>query len=187
MRKEKEKNLLSVEAEANLSPDVRYACRLHRFHRFYWTLVTVAGIVCALSVIIAVIANVLVGLCMAVCTAVIYHHSKKRALSRILGLVCTATENGLCIQSASAMGEETLYLPTHLMGMRVRALGSTPFACEGNDALKAVCFFGSCEEWDGIATETDLSGLTVACDGPCPDVSTLTDAPTESMETEGDA
>ena len=187
MKKEKEKNLLSVEAEAGLSPNVRYACRLHRFHRFYWTLVTVAGIVCALSVVIAVIANVLVGLCLAVCTAVIYHHSKKCALSRMLGLVCTATENGLCIQSASAMGEETLYLPTHLMGMRVRALGSTPFACKGNDALKTVCFFGSRKEWDGIAAACELSDLTVLCDVPCPDVSALTDAPTESMETEVDA
>jgi len=188
MRKEKEKNLLSATAEGSLSSDMRYAQALHRFHRFYWTLVAITGTVCALSVVIAVVANVLVGLCLAVCAAVLYHYLKKRALLRMLGLTCTASEGGLCLQSASAVGEDTLYLPTHLFGLRVRALGQNFLACDGNEALTRICFLGSGEEWERMAIHCDLSAVTVECGVALPDPSALTaDASTEDAETEGKA
>lgn len=187
MKKDKKKDLPAADAERSLSPDMRFACRLYRFHRFYWSLVAIAGVVCMTAVFLAVVANVLVGLCMAVIVAVLYHHFKKLALSRILGITCTAAERGLCIQSATAWGEETLYLPTHLMGMRICALGETALSCEGNEALTTICFFGSREEWERIAHSCDLADLTVECDVALPNLSTLVDAPTAEQETEGDA
>lgn len=210
MANKKKKHLPSVEAECSLSPDARYVTRLARFHRFYWWLVACMGAVCALATVVAVVANVLVGLCAAIVAAVLYHNFKKQKLAGTLGLSCIACEGGLCIVSASASGEDTLFIPDRLMGMRVRALGDTAFDGKGNEALTVLClpsglaplkkdtfsalaslstirFAGAREEWDRIAASCILDGVTVECDVSYPDESILLALPDEVQETEVDA
>ena len=210
MENNKKKRLPSVEADCNLSPDARYVTRLARFHRFYWWLVACMGAVCALATVVAVVANVLVGLCAAIVAAVLYHNFKKQKLAGTLGLSGIACEGGLCIVSASASGEDTLFIPDRLMGMRVRALGDTAFDGKGNEALTVLClpsglaplekdifsslpslstirFAGTHEEWARIAAACILDGVTVECDVPYPDKSILLALPNEVQEPEVDA
>ena len=187
MRKDREKSLLSANAECGLSLDARYALRLARFTHLYWLLVSVAGVICAAAVVLAIVADVLVGLCLAVVAAVGYHYVKKLALSHLLGLSCCATESGLCIRSASAMGENTLYLPSRIMGMRVCALGAELLAGNGNDSLENICFLGSPHQWESISAACACLTVPVTCDVCLPDPTTLGAASHEDAETEVEA
>lgn len=175
---------LSADAERSLSSAARYVYRMRRFDRFYLTLVICMGAVVALAIVVAVVANVLVGLCAAIAVAVLYSRFKKDALHRMLRLSCSAAVEGLCITSLFADGDGVLYVPDRLMGLCVTALGDAPFAKGGNeavtvlylpdtltaigpnaltglDALEKICFAGTPDAWERIEKPTDLSGLTV--------------------------
>ena len=185
MRKEIQPYLLSADAERTLLPHARFALRMYRFRHFYWTLVICSALVCAISVVLAIVANVLVGLCAAIATATAYHYFKTYALDHYLGIRCRAVECGLCIESVSAKGEDSLYLPTDLCGMRVRALGKSPFAVAGNESLRTVTFSGSHKEWEALSRDCELPCLTVECDVSIADLATLLQASAEMPETEG--
>ncbi len=203
----KKKTRLSAEAERSLSPCARYVLRMRRFTSFYRLLVVCMGVVSALAIVVAVVANVLVGLCAAVAVAVLYTHCKRDALGKHLGLRCESSPAGLCITSLSADGEDTLFVPACLMGLPVTALGDAPFDHEKNAAvtalylpatlqavgrdalvglaaLETVFFEGSQTEWDTLASELDIGGIAVVPNTPYP--SLALDPATENVTSDAD-
>ena len=187
----KNKKKLSAEAERSLSPAMRYVTRMHRFTEFYQLLVLCMGIVSALAIVVAIVANVLVGLCAAVAVAVLYTYCKRDALIRYLRLQCESSPAGLRITSLSANGEDTIFVPARLMGLPVTALGTSVFANEKNaavtalylpaslqaldckalaslPALETVFFEGSQIAWDTLTHGADLGGIAVVPSTPYP-------------------
>lgn len=194
--KKQERKTLSAEAERSLSPAARHVSSVRRFHRLYWLLVAIMGMLCALAIVAAVVANVIVGICIAIAVATVYNRIKYRLLRRILHVACASATVGLCLTSADATEEDTLFVPDRLMGMRVTATGDAPFAkgknanvtvlylpcgltaigkdaLSGLDALEVIRFAGSRNAWERIAGVSALAGVDVVCDVPYPDARTL--------------
>ena len=201
----KKKTQLSAEAERSLSPALRYVVRMRRFMEFYRLLVACMGVVSALAIVVAVVANVLVGLCAAVAVAVLYTYCKRDALQKYLGLRCTSSPTGLCITSLSASGEDTLFVPARLMGLPVTTLGAQVFADEKNaavtalylpaalhaidrdalvglSALETVFFEGSQDAWNTLACELDIGNIAVVPNTPYPSLTTEV----ETSDTDGE-
>ena len=187
----KKKKKLSAEAERSLSPAARYALRMRRFTNDYRLLVICMGTVSALAIVVAVVANVLVGLCAAVAVATIYTYYKRASLQKHLGLRCETTDDGLCVTALSADGTDTLFVPARLMGLRITSLGDAAFANEKNasvtalylpatlkaigrdllaglDTLETVFFEGSQDEWDSLPKQTDFGAVAVVPSTPYP-------------------
>ena len=194
--KKQAKKVLSAKAERSLSPAARHVSSVRRFHRLYWLLVAIMGILCALAIVTAIVANVIVGICLAIAVATVYNRIKYRLLRRILHVTCASATVGLCLSSADATEEDTLFIPERLMGMRVTALGNTPFAkgknanvtvlylpcgltsigkdvLSGLDALQTIRFGGTRDAWVRIEGVSALADVDVVCDVPYPDARTL--------------
>ncbi len=206
VKKEKQPKL-SAEAERSLPPSARYVSRMRRFMKEYRLLVLCMGVVSALAIVVAVVANVLVGLCAAVAVVVIYTRYKREILQKHLHLRCESAAEGLSIIALSADGADTLFVPARLMGLRITELRASAFADEKNatvtalhlpatlkvigrdalvglDALETVFFEGSQSEWDALWGETDFGGISFVPNTPYPSLAT---APTvESATSDGD-
>ncbi len=186
---------LSAEAERSLPHGARYVYRMRRHEQSYLTLVIIIGAIMAMAIVVAVVANVLVGLSIAIVAAFAYEHFKKNAMRRILRLSYAAVTEGLCVTLLSANGEAELYVPDRLIGLRVTALGNAPFATVGNesvtalylpstlttvgkdvfsglDSLESICFEGSRDAWEHIAGINAFADIPVTYDVPYPDKQT---------------
>lgn len=109
-----------------------------RFARAYWLTVALLGVLSVGAIVVAIVLNVLVGLCIAVLVAVGYSYAKRLTLKHYLGLTLASAEYGLTVVSLSARGNTQYTLPSRLMGMELTALTSGALATEGNDALSVL-------------------------------------------------
>lgn len=177
--------------ETELTSEERYLLYLNEFSSTYLLLVTASGITYAAAIAIAVISNVLIGIALAIFTAIIYFYFSTEEPKRYLGLSCKNIAGRIHVTKIAPSYGDTVYVPSRLMWADVTSLDDgalsaneeTPLAALylprsiehigkelfGNNETRPVIYYeGSIEEWEKINTETDLTEITVVPHTPLP-------------------
>ena len=179
--------------EQTLSSEDRYLLRLKEFSSFYLMLVVFSGVTYAAAIAIAVIYNVLIGVALAIFTAIIYFFFSSEEPKRYLGLSCKNTAGRIHVTHVEAAYGDTVYIPSRFAWADVTVIGDSaitsstdkpisalylPKSIErigkdalGNNGVSPVIYYeGSAEEWEQILKETDLSDITVIFLSPIPEL-----------------
>ena len=172
------------EREQSLPPKERYLLRLKEFSSFYLMLVTVCAVTYVAAIAIAIILNLLIGVALAIFTAIIYFFFSTQEPKRYLGISCKLCAGRIHITHLEAAYGDTAYVPSRLMWADVTKIDDGALASDenasisslylpssieligkdifGNNPTRPVIYYeGTLEEWEKISTQTDLSKLLV--------------------------
>lgn len=180
------------------SAEERHLVALSSFSHLYWFLVACVSAVILLSVVVAVVWKVSLGLLFGIAAAVLYEYFKRDAFRTHLGMRAKTVRGGLSVSTLHAKGEDVLYLPETVAGWRILELGEGALDSDGNanlrilylpvslerigkdafggcPSLREIRFAGSKEAFEKIRCDTDLFGLTLSFDAEYGKISPLSD------------
>ena len=189
-----ENEKVNIEKAVTLTPEEKFAKKREKFNSFYIQLVALCAIVAAATVAVAIIADVIVGICVAITLAIIYVYFSKDELRRSLGLVCLVSHASLRVTAVRAVRSISLtdaFIPARLMWYDVAEIASGALAHEKNgelerlhlpktitliekgafdgcDTLNTLVFECSEAAFEKITVEEDLSRFTLVFDVPLP-------------------
>lgn len=191
--KEQKENLQNAEPQAPqmtppaLTPCERYVQNLDRFQRFYLQLLIFAVAIAAAILAVALIRSVWMGLLFSLLLVFLYQYFLSAELKNKLGLSVKSIPGGLSASLLSSTADEEMWIPTSLLYTPVTELGVARSKGETNQSLHilhipasvshickdafsefssldTLAFEGSCEAWEDIVTDADISELTVLYD-----------------------
>lgn len=168
----------------------RYVRQYIRADGFYSNLLIAVGAVAAAGIFIAVMLDVIVGACVAICAAILYSYFSSDGIYKRLGLRYTHARGSIHITRAVAKYGDTLVIPTRLVYADVTEIADGAFSSEKNAELARVyipksitriggdlfggntppeiLFEGTPMEWQGIVGADALSELSVTFEVPAP-------------------
>ena len=175
-----------VEAES-ADTDAEYASRLAKFEKFYLQLVIMCGAFFAVSVTVAVLWRVSVGILLAIIAALTYKLFLTDELKKSLGYFSRRVHDGLALRAARKCTDAVIYVPEKLLWLDVTQIDARAFgeymggvaeeivlpatvvrigedAFVGCKALKTVRYLGSREQWEAVECSSDMSPYTVVFD-----------------------
>ncbi len=186
-----EQQIKDPKAAPALPPHKIYTRRLVKFRAYYSQLLITMGILAAISVVIAVAFNLIIGVAIAIATAIIYAFFVSDEMYKKLGIKYTSISGGLKINVSHARYGNVLWIPSNIIGLDVIEIGDRAFLSENNEALSCVflpstlkkigenifenCssltdvhFEGSEKQWRKIENKTDFSALNLKFDAKYP-------------------
>ncbi len=164
--------------------------RLARFEKYYRLLVIMSAAAIGVGIVIAVLANLLIGICLVIISACVYVYFSIDEARKSMGISFKNTDGYVIISRLYPINEGVAIVPERLIYADVRQIGdgalkgeSAAELCElyiprsiekiGKDILPpmacvSVFYEGSEEEWQNIVSETDFSGASICfdCDFP---------------------
>jgi hypothetical protein len=175
----------------NIAWDELYVKAYTRADRFYRQLVAVICVACAIGIGIAVMLDVIVGACIAICAAMLYSYFSSDDIYKRLGLRFTHVRGRIHITRAVAKYGDTLVIPSRLVFADVTAIDDGAFVSPKNEELVRVfipksiahigqdafgehtshveiLFEGSAEEWGRVDGAQQLSAMPIAFDFTAP-------------------
>lgn len=182
MRRKKQADLPKEAAEVSVYD--RYAAEAG-FHKFYLIFIIACALVALLSILLAIYANVLGGIGVAIILAISYRVILSDELKRRLSLSYRRVDGGLAL-SVKESGREDAYLPSRLMWLDVTELSreeKKPAATavrlylprslrhvdrdafSGMDGLRELIYEGSEEEWSRVEVLADLTPYCLRFNG----------------------
>jgi hypothetical protein len=185
---------LNIENAVTLTPEEIFAKRYEKFNSFYLQLVVLCAIVAAATIAVAVLADIIVGICVAIMLALFYVYFSRDELRRSLGIVCLVCGASLRVTSIHTVISISLtdaFVPARLMWYDVTEIASGALANEktselkrlhvpktvtliekgafdGCDTLNTLIFERNEEEFKKITVEEDLSHFDLIFGVPFP-------------------
>ncbi len=182
---------LNIEAAA-LTPNEKFSKKLQKFNSFYLQLVVLCSIVAAATIAVAIIADVIIGICVAITLAIIYVYFSRDELRRSLGIACFVSNASLrvtAIRAVKSISTTDVFVPARLMWYDVTEIASGALvnkrnaeleklyvpktvtliekgAFDGCETLNTVIFEHSNDEFKKITVEEDLSRFELVFDFP---------------------
>ena len=187
--KEKE----NIETAVQSTSGEIFAYKLKKLNSFYFQLIVLCGIVAAATIAVAIIANALIGIAVAVALSLIYLYFSRDEVKRSLGIVFTVEGANIKIRKLRAVIGDDGFIPPRLMWYDVTTLSSGLIdnekaksmkrlhipktvthiekgAFDGCASLKALVFEHSEEEFKNIRIEDELSRFTLEFGVPFPEI-----------------
>ena len=176
-----------------LPPHKEYAKRMAQFNVYYFQLLAIIGAIVILAVVLAVTQSVIVGVSLAVASAVLYKFFTSDEMFKRLGMDYSSVEGGMRVKACRARYGDVMWIPSKLIWFDVIEIGDRAFASEKNAELKRVFFpvslkkigedifadntsvseiffEGTQEEWEKIEKHTDLSDYKVIFEAKYPPI-----------------
>ena len=167
----------------------RYLSRLKSVNDYYIALIVFIGVAIAISVVIAIVSNVLLGAGLCVLSAVIYHLCAAVEAKKQIGLSYSHIAGRIHIKTAVETYGDELIIPKRLELADVTHICDGAFDTDENSELAAVylpdsieyvgknifgdreefpriLFEGSCEAWDKIEKHTELYDVSFSVPYP---------------------
>ena len=185
---------VNIENSVTLTPEEKFVKKYEKFNSFYIQLVALCAVVAVSTIAVAIIANVIVGICVAITLSVIYVYFSRDELKRSLGIICTVSNASLRITSVRAIRSISLtdaFVPARLMWYDVAEIASGALAnkknselerlhlpktilliekgaFDGCDTLNTLIFECNQEAFEKITVEEDLSRFVLVFDVALP-------------------
>lgn len=173
------------------APSVAYSGNLAAFDSFYLELVIFTVALMAISVAVAVIKNILIGICVASVSVFIYRYFSSDEMYKRLGLLYFSDDGELKITGCRAVYGDTFYLPRKVMWYDVAELSDGAFrsaknaelSCvylpstlkrlgknvfDGCPRLTVICFEGSREQWEQIENSAEYGDIQICFNAEFP-------------------
>ena len=183
---------VNTENAVTLTPYEKFAKKLQKFNSFYLQLVVLCAAVAAATIAVAIIADVIVGICVALTLAIIYVYFSRDELRRSLGIACLVSDASLkvtAIRAVRSISMTEAFVPSRLMWYDVTVIANGALvskknselerlyipktvsliekgAFDGCEALNTIVFEHSEDEFKKITVEDDLSRFTLIFDFP---------------------
>lgn len=174
-----------------LSSAEQYLLRLRKFWNFYLALIISIGVACAVSIVVAVVSNVLLGAALAIFSVSVYIYLCSDEMKKMLGLSYSNMRGHIEITKAKPAEDGTLYIPSRLIFTDVTHIGDGAFCGQENTRIQSIYLplsieyigrdvFGDAEElpviyyegdrerWESVRKDTPLDGLSVVFDTQMP-------------------
>ena len=116
--KEKE----NIETAVQSTSGEIFAYKLKKLNSFYFQLIVLCGIVAAATIAVAIIANALIGIAVAVALSLIYLYFSRDEIKRSLGIVFTVEGANIKIRKLRAVIVDDGFIPPRLMWYDVTTL-----------------------------------------------------------------
>ena len=167
---------VNIENAVTPTPYEKFEKKLQKFNSFYLQLVVLCAIVASATIAVAIIADVIVGICVAITLAIIYVYFSRDELRRSLGIECFVSDASLkitAIRAVRSISETEAFIPSRLMWYDVTEIASGALVTKRNAELeklyvpKTVALiekgaFEGCETLKTIFFEhSDLDNITV--------------------------
>lgn len=169
-----------IKEDASLPSRDRFLAGYKNYGNYYVTLLCFIGASVAVSVGIALFSNVLLGLCLAIFSAIVYVICSVDEAKKQLGITCSHIMGRVHIKTAAAIYGDELVIPKRFELADVTHICDKAFADEknseltavylpetvtyigvdifgGRDVLPEIRFEGTEEQWAKIEKHTDLS------------------------------
>lgn len=189
-----ENEKVNNEQAVTLTPEEKFAKKYDKFKSFYLQLIVLCALVAASTIAVAVIANVIVGICVAITLSVIYMYFSRDEMKRSLGIVCDVSDASIkvtSVRAVSSISKTDAFIPARLMWYDVTVISGGALAhkknaelerlrvpktvaliekgaFDGCDTLNTLIFECSEADLSKIKTEEDLSRFTLVFDTPLP-------------------
>ena len=181
----------SASIENTLPPHKRYIQRMQKFQKYYMQLIMIVGGIIAVSVVIAVVFNLLLGASIAVFAAILYASWTTSEMYRDIGLKYKSIVGGIKITACKARYGEIMWIPASLIHFDVIEIADNAFLGRSNEeltklflpktltyigkdvfcgceSLKEIFFEGSKQDWEKIEKDTDMSCYKIIFDAKYP-------------------
>lgn len=169
----------------------RYLCHLNRFNGFYTSLTIICISLCLISIAVAIILSLPVGVIIAVADAFLYAFLSTYRAYSLLGLRFKSIRGMIHVTCADCVFENTAFVPDRFVWAWVTHVDDCAFASDKNESLSSVYiprgiehigkdvfgmnashvtvfFEGDEHEWERIDKETDFSSVTTVFSAPFP-------------------
>ena len=173
------------QTEQNISWDELYVKAYVRADRFYRQLLAAVCVVCGAGIGIAVMFDVIIGACVAICGAMLYSYFSSDEIYKRLGLRYTHVCGRIHVIRAVAKYGDTLVIPSRLVFADVTTICDGAFSSPKNQELTRIyipksikrvghdplgdnsshveiLYEGNAEEWEDIEGIEELSAIPVA-------------------------
>ena len=187
------KTQTTAPAEVAIPPHKRYIQRLIKFQKYYFQLLMIVGGIIAVSVVIAVLYNLLLGVSTAIFAAILYNSWASSEMYKDIGLKYKSIAGGIKIIACKARYGEIMWIPASLIRFDVIEIDDRAFSSRNNeelsklflpktlkyigkdvfdgcDSLKEIFFEGNEEEWNKIEKKTDFSCYKVIFEAKYPPI-----------------
>ena len=180
----------NIENAVTLTSVEKYAKKLQKFNSFYLQLIILCAIVAAATIAVAIIADVIVGMCVAITLAIIYVYFSRDELRKSLGIACFVSHASLkvtAIRAVRSISMTEAFVPSRLMWYDVTDIASGALvskrnaeleklyipktitfiekgAFDGCETLNTIIFEHSSDEFKKITIEEDLSRFALEFD-----------------------
>lgn len=176
-----------------LPPHKEYAKRMAKFGTYYTQLLSCIILAVAASVAVAIMQSLMIGVAMAILSAILYVYFTHDEMLKSLGLDYQSVEGGILIRHCKASYGNVMWIPSRLIWFDVISIGDNAFDSEANSELTRVFFpstlksigkniFDGCpliseiyfegseELWNSIEKGTDFSSYKVIFDAKYPPI-----------------
>lgn len=183
----------TISAEMALPPHKRYIQRIKKFQKYYTQLVIIIGAIIVISVIIAVVYNLIIGVSTVIFAAILYNSWASSEMYKELGIKYKSITGGIIVTSCKARYGDIMWIPASLIRFDVIEIDDRAFAKRNNesltklflpktlkkigtdifdgcDSLKEIFFEGSEEEWNNVEKNTDFSCYKVIFEAKYPPI-----------------
>ena len=200
MKNLEEKNIEAITAaepqaalpnEDTIPPHKKYIRRMKKFQKYYIQLLMIVCAIIAVSVVIAVVYNLLLGVSIAIFAAILYNSWAVSEMYKEIGIKYKSITGGIKITACKQRYGEIMWIPASLIHFDVIEIDDRAFAEKNNenlvkiflpktlkyigenvfvscDSLKEIFFEGNEEEWNQIEKKTDLSSYKIIFDAKYP-------------------
>ncbi len=174
-------------------PHKEYAARMAKFRDYYIRLLWCVGAAAAIGIVLAVIYNVIVGVCVAVLAAIVYKTFTYDEMLKQVGVGYKSIAGGIKITACRARYGEVIWVPQSLIWFDITEIGDRAFESDKNAELKKVFLpqslkkigsdiFSGCENvreiyfegdaraWEEIEKETDFSACKIIFEAKYPPI-----------------